>query len=421
MAVRKYPITRGTFRRDHIWSGDVPRACGPSRYGLVSWELHSGRELLNKRFRYFADAEVDAMAASFHGFRCLIEKSPDAISLIDTQGEILFGNASTTRVLGYQPEELLGRSCFELIHPEDREHSSRALQEVTANPADPVEWDARVRRKDGNYSWVESTAFNLLFEPAAEAIVLQQRDISARRAVDAEKQQHAEELACSNLRLEEFAYTAAHDLREPLRAIALFTDQLVQKTQMDPDAKQMAKFIVEGAARMSSLVNDLLLFATTGMHEPFQGVDLDHAVAQSLQNLALAMQESGATVTVGRLPIVRGDEIHLVRLFQNLIDNAVKYRREDQLEIYVNAERRGPDWVIRIEDNGLGIAPENQARVFLPFKRLANRDVPGTGLGLAICKRLVEGFGGTIWVESELGAGSTFCFTIRVVEAPENT
>ncbi len=352
------------------------------------------------------------MVASFQGFQSLIENSPDAISLIDSKGEILYGSASTTKIFGYQPEELLGRNCLELIHPEDRDHSSWALQEVLAKPPGPLQWDARIRHKDGNYSWVESTVSNLLSECEVQAIVVHQRDVNARRAAEAEKQQRTEELTRSNLRLEEFAYTAAHDLREPLRAIALYTEMLVQKIPMDENAKQMAQFIVEGAARMSTLVDDLLSFASTGMHEPLRWVDLRHAVAQARQNLALSIKASGAIVTVDPLPTVRSNEIHLVRLFQNLISNAVKYRGEDPVEIHVTAEQRGPDWVIRIQDNGLGIAPEHQARVFMPFIRLANRDVPGTGLGLAVCKKIVEGLGGTIWVESELGAGSIFCFTI---------
>jgi signal transduction histidine kinase len=128
------------------------------------------------------------------------------------------------------------------------------------------------------------------------------------------------------------------------------------------------------------------------------GVDLQDAVAQAIQDLALAIKASGARVTVDRLPIVRGKLIPLVRLFQNLIGNAVKYGREDRVEIHVTAGRRGPGWVIRIEDNGLGIGPENQARVFMPFVRLVNRDVPGTGLGLAVCNKIVEGQGGAIWV-----------------------
>ena len=182
------------------------------------------------------------------------------------------------------------------------------------------------------------------------------------------------------------------------------------------NAKQMASFIVDGATRMSALIDDLLSFASTGMHEPPRSVDLQDAVAQARQNLALAIKASGARVTVDWLPIVRGNEIHLVRLFQNLISNAVKYRREDPVEIRVTGGWRGADWVIRIADNGLGIGPEDQARVFMPFVRLANRDVPGTGLGLAVCKKIVEGLGGTIWVESELGAGSTFCFTVAAAE-----
>jgi PAS domain S-box-containing protein len=316
------------------------------------------------------------MAASFRGFRSLIENSPDAISLIDTKGEILYGSASTTKLFGYQPNELVGRNCLELVHPEDRDHTSLGLREVLAKPPGPLQWDARVRHKDGNYSWVESTVSNLLFEAEVQAIVVHQRDINARRAAEAETQEQAKELARSNSRLEEFAYTVAHDLREHLRTISAFTELLAHRTQMDGDNKEMAEFIVNGVARMSSLLDDLLSFASTGMREPPRWVDLRHAVEQATQNLALAIKASGATVTVSRLPVVRSNEIHLVRLFQNLISNAVKYRGEHSVEIHVTAEQRGPDWVIRIEDNGLGIAAEHQARIFMPFVRLANRDVP---------------------------------------------
>jgi len=133
-------------------------------------------------------------------------------------------------------------------------------------------------------------------------------------------------------------------------------------------------------------------------------------------NLALPIEESGARVTVGPLPLVQGNEIHLVRLFQNLISNAVKYRSEKPLEIRLWANRRALDWVISVADNGVGIAPRDQGRIFMPFIRLSNRRVPGTGLGLAVCKKIVETCGGEIWVESELGAGSTFSFTIRAGE-----
>jgi signal transduction histidine kinase len=186
---------------------------------------------------------------------------------------------------------------------------------------------------------------------------------------------------------------------------------------MDANARQTAKFIVDGAARMSTLVDDLLSFASTGVHEPPRCVDLQHVLAQARENLALDIKASGATITVGRLPTVLGNEIHLVRLFQNLMSNAMKYRGESPLEIHVAAEQRGPDWVVSIGDNGIGIAPENQGRVFMPFFRLADRDVPGTGLGLAVCKKIVEGMGSVIWVESEPGAGSIFSFTAEAAKA----
>jgi PAS domain S-box-containing protein len=356
------------------------------------------------------------MAASFQGFRSLIENSPDAISLIDPHGAVLYASASTTKVFGYQPEELVGRNGWDLIHPEDRDHSSRVLQKVLSEPPGPVHWETRVRHKDGNYCWVESTVSNLLVEPDVQAIVVSHRNINARRAAEAERQRHAEELAQNNLRLEEFAYTVAHDLREPLRTITAFTQLLAKRTQMDGDDKEMAEFIVDSAGRMSTLVNDLLSFASTGMQEEPKCVDLQHAVTQAMENLAVDIQASGAIVTVDPLPSVRSNEIHLVRLFQNLISNAVKYRRGESPEIQVAGEQRGAEWVIRIEDNGLGIAAGDHDRVFKPFIRLASRDIPGTGLGLAVCKKIVEGFGGKIWVESELGAGSTFCFTIVAAE-----
>jgi PAS domain S-box-containing protein len=332
--------------------------------------------------------------------------------LIDRQGEILYGSASSSRIFGYQPEEIVGRNCLDLIHPQDRDQSHRALKQVVAMPPGPFQSDGRVRHKDGTYCWVESTFSNLLFEPEVQAIVIQQRDINARRAAEAEARQRADELTRSNLRLEEFARVAAHDLREPLLSISLYTELLAHKSQMDANARQMAQIILDGAARVTALVDGLLSFANTGMHEPARSINLLRAFEQAAKNLAVPLKTSGAQITVGRLPVVESKEIQLVSLFQNLISNAVKYRREAPLEIQVAAERRGPYWVVKVADNGSGIAAENQFRIFMPFVRLASRQAVGSGLGLAVCKKIVEELGGTIWVESKLGAGSTFCFTI---------
>ena len=357
------------------------------------------------------------MAISFEGFRSLVENNPDAISLIDKQGEILYGSASSAKIYGYQPEEIVGRNCLDLVHPEDRAQANGALKEVLAVPEGPLKVDARVRHKDGTYCWVESTFSNLLFEPEINAIVIQQRDINLRRAAEKEKERQAEELVRSNIRLEEFARMAAHDLREPLLTISLYTELIVERPQIDVTSKQMSKIVLDSTARMATLIEGLLSFASTGQFESPRLVDLRHAVRLATQNLILPIKTSGAIITLGRLPIVRSNEIHLVSVFQNLVSNAVKYRAERTLTINITAERSGPDWTVRVRDNGLGIAPENRTRVFTPFVRLGSRHVTGCGLGLAVCKKTVEELGGTMWIESTGTEGVTFCFTIPAEDA----
>lgn len=356
------------------------------------------------------------MAAAFQGFQSLVENSPAAISLINEHGEILYGSPSHTDLLGYQPDELVGRDCREFVHPEDRDHCGTLLREVIETAPGPLRWDVRVRRKDGNYRWVESTISNLTNDQKVQALVMHQRDIDDRIAAQEKSRKQAEELIRSNLRMEEFAYTVAHDLREPLRAISLYTKMLFARVTLDAGAQEMANFVIEGASRMTRMVADLLSFAQTGMHGTSLPVDLNYAVALALENLALEIKESGAVVTVDGLPTLDSNETHLVSLFQNLISNAIKYRSGRPLRIQVSGEHDGTAWVFRVKDNGVGIASQYLEKIFVPFVRLAHHDVPGTGLGLAVCKKVVDALGGTIRVESELGAGSTFAFSI-----PDNT
>ncbi len=274
------------------------------------------------------------MTPSFQGFRSVVENSPDSITVVNVHRVILCASFSKTGILGYEPRELLGRNCLELVHPEDRDSTNRAFEAALLAPQQPVKWDSRVRHRDGSYSWVENTVSNLLTDLEVRGIVMHQRDINERRLAEAERQHHAEELARSNVRLEEFAYMVAHDLREPLRAIAAYTEMLVQKTPMDANSKEMATFITTGVSRMSTLISDLLSFTTTGLHQHGQSVDLGNAVAQATQNLELEIKASGATVIVDGLPTIRSNEIQLVRVFQNLISNAIKYR----------SDRTGGNW-----------------------------------------------------------------------------
>jgi PAS domain S-box-containing protein len=356
------------------------------------------------------------MAIGFEGFRSLIECSSDATSLIDANGKILYASASAMRIFGCQPEELVGRNGLRFVHPGDRPHVSSAMKELLATCGGTTQWNARIRRKEGNWLWTESTASNMLCDPTVRAIAINHRNIEARKTAEAKARQDGEEMIRANLILEEFAYTVAHDLREPLRTMSAFTELLILKTEMDEKTKEIAGLAVGAAARMTVLLSDLLSLATTNSEEEPVRVDLGDAVTEAIQNLARGIETSGAVIAVDPLPPVCGDVGHLVRVFQNLIGNALKYRGEERPEIHVSADRRGREWVIRVRDNGIGIAPEQYQRIFQLSTRLHGREIPGTGIGLAVCKKIIERAGGRIWVESGgPGSGSTFCFTTMAI------
>jgi PAS domain S-box-containing protein len=226
----------------------------------------------------------------------------------------------------------------------------------------------------------------------------------------------AEDLARSNRDLEQFAYVASHDLQEPLRAVSGYT-QLLQKRypdQLDEKGRQYIAGAADGAIRMQTLIHDLLSFSRVSTQgKSFELTDLNVVLAKALDNLAVTLQEASPKVTSGVLPRVRVDPTQITQLFQNLIGNAIKFRNNRPLEIDISARRETAQWVLSVRDNGIGIEPQYFERIFQIFQRLHTRVAyPGTGIGLAVCKRIVERHGGTIWVESQPGAGSTFHFTI---------
>jgi signal transduction histidine kinase len=274
--------------------------------------------------------------------------------------------------------------------------------------------ELRIRRKDGQWRWVESTASNLLNEPHVGAVAINYREITRRRAEAEEKQRLVQELMRANAELQDFAHSVAHDLREPLRTMSAFTELLLRRAKLQPADQILAQFMVDGVARMTALLDHLLSSATSAFNRSLEPVNLEHAAVQAMRNLSTALGASQAVVKLTSLPVVRGRESDLVRVFQNLLSNAAKYRSQAALQVEVSAERLGPDWVVRVHDNGIGIPEAEHRRVFGLFMRAEgdHEGVPGSGVGLALCKRLVEGMGGEIWVESTPGAGSTFCFTV---------
>jgi signal transduction histidine kinase len=242
-------------------------------------------------------------------------------------------------------------------------------------------------------------------------------DLEARvQERTAELQDANVNLLRSNQELEQFAYVASHDLQEPLRAVNSYAQLIARRYSGNLDAKgdKYLGYIMDGATRMQQLINDLLSFSRVGTHsKPLKPMDCEVVLNQVLDNLKVAIAESEAIVTHDPLPTVMGDETQLIQLFQNLIGNAIKFRRQEGPQVHVLAVEGDNEWAFEVRDNGIGIEPEYFERIFTIFQRLhARSEYPGTGIGLAVCKKIVERHGGRIWVKSEPGIGTTFHFTI---------
>lgn len=233
------------------------------------------------------------------------------------------------------------------------------------------------------------------------------------------------ELARSNAELQQFAYVASHDLQEPLRMVASFTQLLAQRYQgrLDADADEFIGYAVDGAHRMQVLVNDLLAYSRVGTQgKEFASVDCEAVLQIVLTNLQEALEETAGHVTHDPLPTVQADETQLGQVFQNLLGNALKFHGPEPPRVHVSAQEINGEWRFSVRDNGIGIDPQQADRIFLLFQRLHTRaQYPGTGMGLAISKKIVERHGGWIWVESEPGKGSTFCFSMPMREVTHGT
>jgi len=241
-------------------------------------------------------------------------------------------------------------------------------------------------------------------------------DITERRRAEEALKNAAAELARSNAELEQFAYVASHDLQEPLRMVASFTTLLERRYRgkLDSNADEFIAHAVDGARRMQTLIRDLLDYSRLGSREmPFKPTDCEAILDRVQKNLQVAMEDSSAVITHDPLPEVMGDSTQITQLLQNLISNAIKFRREEPPRIHISAEEISGEWIFSVRDNGMGIEEDHKKRIFLIFQRLHSKsDYPGTGIGLAICKKIVERNGGRIWLESEPGKGTVFYFSI---------
>ena len=239
---------------------------------------------------------------------------------------------------------------------------------------------------------------------------------SLRQQAERDLAKKVDELARSNADLEQFAYVASHDLQEPLRMVTAYTQLLGERYRgkLDENADKFIGYASEGAQRMQVLIQDLLAFSRVGRNEPTSKTfDCNAVMQEVVQTLATTIQESGASVSYAELPAVWADRTQVAQLFQNLIGNAIKFRGEKPPVVAVQAEAAGERWQFSVSDNGIGIASEHAENIFVVFQRLhARTEYPGNGIGLAICKKIVERYGGKIWMESQPGQGSTFKFTL---------
>ncbi len=245
------------------------------------------------------------------------------------------------------------------------------------------------------------------------------RDVSARKQAEQALARQAEELRRSNAELEQFAYVASHDLQEPLRMVTSYTQLLAQRYEgkLDSDADEFIAYAVGGAKRMQGLIQDLLAYSRVARPgREFEPADCETVLQYALADMEVLIAESGAVVTHDSLPTLTVEQVQLGQVFKNLIENAVKFRSEDPPRVHVSAEQQSDEWVFSVRDNGIGIDPEYAERIFVIFQRLHGKEeYPGTGMGLTICKKIVEGHGGRIWVESEAGRGATFHFRLPAV------
>jgi PAS domain S-box-containing protein len=352
-------------------------------------------------------------------YRGLLEAAPDAMVVVNQSGEIVLLNVQAERQFGYRRDELLGQKVENVI-PEG--FAERLIADALRSTEDALAQqigagiELNGRRKSGSEFPIE-----IMLSPleSTEGVLVTAaiRDVTLRKQVEAQLLQKIEELNRSNEELAQFAYIASHDLQEPLRMVASYTQLISRryKGKLDSDADEFIAFAVDGANRMQRLIQDLLAYSRVGTKgKNLLDTSSEDALQQALFNLRGAIEESAALVTHDPLPNVLADEMQLTQLFQNLVGNGIKYRRPGISRVHISAVKNGEEkWMFSVRDNGLGIDSQYFERIFGMFQRLHKREeFAGTGIGLAICKKIVERHGGNISVESEPGQGSTFRFAL---------
>ena len=349
--------------------------------------------------------------------QAVLDSIGDSVIVVGANAEFLVFNPAAERLFGHPPVGILLDEWAATVGlyladgatmcPVDQNPLARAVRGESIDDAEFV-----IRRPGGSELRRTTVTGRPLasIDPSLHGGVVVFRDTT-------ELWRTREEVARSNTELERFAYIASHDLQEPLRMVASYTQLLAKryKGRLDADADEFIAYATDGAMRMKTLIDDLLAYSRVGTaSNAFSSTDCEQVLSGCVRDLQPAIVESAAVITHDPLPTLSADRGQLAQLFQNLLSNALKFRGSDAPQIHIAATRTPSDWLFTVRDNGIGIASQFTDQIFVVFRRLHTRaEYPGTGIGLAICKRIVELHGGRLWVESHPGTGSTFCFTIN--------
>ncbi len=360
---------------------------------------------------------MKALIKSDAVFRSYFELPLHGLAVTSVEKGWLKVNDHLCSILGYTREEIVRMTWAEMTHPRDLDADVEQFNRLLAGQIEKYEMEKRFVRKDGAVV-LTAIAAGCVREAdgAADHFICSIDDITARKAGEEKLAETIAELRASNRDLEQFAYIASHDMQEPLRMVAGYVQLLERryKDKLDQDANDFIGFAVDGALRMRQLIDSLLEYSQVQTRQrSFEPVDLDQVLPGVLRDLEGSVLETSAQITADPLPHVYGDALQLGLVLQNLISNALKFHGEKSPEVHIAAEELSKYWKITVRDNGIGIEPQYQERIFKIFQRLhSHAEYPGTGIGLTVCKRIVERHGGETGVESEYGKGSSFWFTL---------
>jgi PAS domain S-box-containing protein len=352
-------------------------------------------------------------------YRALLEAAPDAMVVVNQAGEIVLLNVQAEKQFGYSRDELIGQQIKDII-PEG--FAERLIADGTRSAAEAraqqigTGIELSGQRKDGSKFPIE-IMLSVLESAAGVLVTAAIRDVTERNKSEERLAKTVGELKRSNEELQQFAYVSSHDLQEPLRMVASYTQLLAKryKGRLDSDADEFIAYAVDGCTRMQGLIQDLLAYSRAGTNgKAFCEVSAEGALQRALTNLRLTIEQSGVVVSHDSLPAIKTDETQLTQVFQNLVGNAIKYRSAEVPRVHISATKNGEnEWIFSVRDNGIGIDPQYFERIFILFQRLHGQsEFEGTGIGLAICKKVLERMGGRIWVESQPAEGSTFYFAL---------